>query len=116
MFVSASAWKNSVNSVIGGVGMLIGPRALKSFNDIEKIQPRMMVATFNGNPSTTIFSCYSPTNATDETHNDTFYNELSLLVRSIPNYNILIIGGDVNARIGTTNSAYITYQTEVGNT
>ena len=47
---SESAWKNSVNATIGGVGMLIGPRALKSLNSIEKIQPRMMVATFNGNP------------------------------------------------------------------
>ena len=50
-FVSVSAWKNSVNATIGGVGMLIGPRALKSLNSIEKIQPRMMVAAFNGNPS-----------------------------------------------------------------
>ena len=46
--------------------MLIGPQALKSLNSIEKIQPRMMVATSNGNPSETILSCYSPTNVTDE--------------------------------------------------
>ena len=31
--------------------MLIGLQALKSLNSIEKIQPRMMVATFNGNPT-----------------------------------------------------------------
>ena len=30
MFVSASAWKNSVNTTTGGVGMLIGPEALKA--------------------------------------------------------------------------------------
>ena len=29
-FISTSAGKNSVNARIGGVGMLIGPRALKS--------------------------------------------------------------------------------------
>ena len=55
---TASAWKNSV----GGVGILIGLRALKSLNSIERIQTRMMVATFNGNPRATIISCYSPTN------------------------------------------------------
>ena len=33
-----------------------------------------MVATFNGNPSTKIISCYNPTHARDETDNDTFYN------------------------------------------
>ena len=53
MLVSASAWKNSVNAMIGGVGMLIGPQALKLLNSIKKIQP-MMVATFNSNPSATI--------------------------------------------------------------
>ena len=29
MLVSASAWKNSVNAVIGGIEMLLSPRALK---------------------------------------------------------------------------------------
>ena len=62
MLVTVSAWKNSVNELVGGVGMLIGPRALKTLNSIERIQPRMMAATFNGNPKATIISCYSPTN------------------------------------------------------
>ena len=48
------ARKNSVNAAVGGVGMLLGPRALKTLNSIEKIQPRMLAATFNGNPSATI--------------------------------------------------------------
>ena len=47
-----------INAMIGGVGILIGPWALKSLNSIEKIQPRMMVAMFNGNPSATIISYY----------------------------------------------------------
>ena len=80
--------------------MLIRPRALKSLNSIEKIQPRMMVATFNGNPSATIISCYSPTNVSEETDLIAFYNELSSLVRSIPKHNVLVIGGDMNAQIG----------------
>ena len=97
---SASAWKNSVNATIGGIGMLIGPQALKSLNSIEKIQPRMMVATFNGNPSATIISSYSPINVSEETDHTAFYNELSSLVHSIPKHNVLIIGGDMNALIG----------------
>ena len=42
MLVTVSAWKNSVNASVGGVGMLIGPRALKTLNSIERIQPRMI--------------------------------------------------------------------------
>ena len=60
----------------------------------------MMVATFNGNPSTTIISCYSPTNVSEETDLIVFYNELSSLVCSIPKCNILVIGRDMNAQIG----------------
>ena len=47
--------------MIGGVGILIGPRALKSLNSKEKIKAKMILATFNGNPCATIISCYTPT-------------------------------------------------------
>ena len=70
--VTVSAWKNSVNASVGGVGILIGPRALKTLNSIERIQSRMMAATFNGNPKATIISCYSPTNVSEETELVTF--------------------------------------------
>ena len=95
-----SAWKNSVNATVGGAGMLIGPRALKTLNCIDRIQPRMLAATFNGNPGATIISCYSPTNVSEEIELVTFYDELSTLVRSIPRHNVLVIGGDKNAQIG----------------
>ena len=100
MQATVSAWKNSVNATVGGVGMLIGPRALKTLNSIEKIQPRVMAATFNGNPRVKSISCFRPTNVSEETEVVTFYNELSSLVRSIPKHNVLVIGGDMNAQIG----------------
>ena len=91
--------KNSLNTVKGGVGMLLSPRAQKWLNNIEKIPRWIMVATFNGNPGTTIISCDSPTNASDEIDLDTYY-ELSSLVRSVLKHNVLIIGGDMDAQIG----------------
>ena len=33
---TVSAWKNSVNAAVGGVGLLIGPRVLKTLNSVEK--------------------------------------------------------------------------------
>ena len=91
---TAYAWKNSVNATIGGVGMLIGARALNS------IQPRMMVATFNDNRSAAIISCDIHTKVNEETGLITLYNELSALVRSNPKHNVLVIDGDINAQIG----------------
>ena len=111
MLVTVSAWKNSVNASVGGVGMLIGPRALKTLNSIERIQLRMMAATFNGNPKATIISCYSPTNVSEETELVTFYEELSSLVRSIPKHNLLVIGGDMNAQIGKNRNKYSLHNT-----
>ena len=96
---TVSVWKNSVNATVGGVGILIELRALKTLNSIERIQPRMTTATFNGNPRATIISCYSPTSVSEETELVAFCDELSSLVRSIPKHNLLVIGGDMNAQI-----------------
>ena len=56
----------------------------------------MMAVMFNGNPSTTIISCYSLTNVSDETDLIVLYK----IVRSILKHNVLIIGGDMNAQMG----------------
>ena len=58
-----------------------------------------MVATFNGNPSATIISCYRPTNVSEETELIAFYDELSSLIRSIPKHNVHVISGDMNDQI-----------------
>ena len=59
----------------------------------------MIVATFNDIPRATKISCYSPTNLSEETELIAFYDQLSSLVRSIPKYNVLVIGGNMNAPI-----------------
>ena len=102
--------------MVGGVGILIGTRALKSLNSIDRLQPRMMVATFNGNPRATIISCYSPTNVSEETELVAFYDELSSLVRSFPKHNVLVNGGDMNAQIGKNgNNKYSLHNTSKSN-
>ena len=59
----------------------------------------MRAVTINGNLSTTVIYCYNPTNDSDGMVLDTFYNELSSHVYSIPKHNVLSIGGDMNAQI-----------------
>ena len=110
--------ENSANATIGGVGVLIEPRSLKSLNSIEKIQPRMMVATINGNPSATIISSYSPINVREETNRLAFDNQLSSLVSSFPKHNVLVIGGDINVQIGKNGNhkfSLTSQHTEIGN-
>ena len=40
-----------------------------------------MMATFNGDPNTTILSCYSPTNVTEELKVEQLYLKLASLIR-----------------------------------
>ena len=75
--------------------MLLSPHSLKSLNRIEKIQPRMMYATFNDYLCTIIVSCHSSTNPSDETD-----SKLSSLVQHISKCKVLIIVGDMNAQTG----------------
>ena len=60
----------------------------------------MLTATFNGNPRITIISCYSPTNVSEETELNAFYDKQSSLICSIAKHNVLVIGGDMNAQNG----------------
>ena len=59
----------------------------------------MMYDSFNGNPCTTIVTCYNSNNASDKIDIITFYKELFSLVWHIPKHNLLIISEDMNAYI-----------------
>ena len=83
IFAPSSAWKNSIVAFIGVVRMFLGPCDLKSLNSIEGTQPRIMAASFNGNPRTTVVSCYTPTNYSDKSAIATFYDGLFFLAWNI---------------------------------
>ena len=103
LLATSSAIKNSINASIGGVGLLLSPKAKKSFNNIESITPRILIATFKGNPKTSVICCYSPTSVSDKAKVENFYNDLSSLTQQIPKHNVTIIGGDFNAKLGRNN-------------
>ena len=104
--VTASCWKNSSNSSIGGVGLLLSPRAMENLSNIEKISSRVVIADFEGNPKTTVISCYSPhNNSTDDDIND-FYNTLRSTVENVPAHNFLLIPGDFNAKLGPNDAKF----------
>ena len=88
-----------MNASIEGVGMLVSPIACKSLINIEPINSRIIIATFSGNPETTIISCYSPTNVSEDSIAENFYSQLS--IKQIPKHNITIVCGDMNAKIGS---------------
>ena len=68
-----------------------------------------MTATFQGNPQTIIITCYSPTNVSDETETERFYEDLSSLTRQIPKNNVLIISRYFNAQLGQHDNGNFPY-------
>ena len=111
VLITSSAQKATNNSTIRGVGILLSPNAHKSLNSIETINPRILIATFNGNPATTVISCYSPTNVTTPEEREDFYVELTELTKKIPKHNVTLITGDMNARIGESDARASAYNT-----
>ena len=96
-----SLTKNAMNAPIGGVGMLVSPIACKSLINVEPINSRIILASFSRNPETTIISCSSPTNVSEDSIAEDFYSQLSTLIKQIPKHNITIVCGDINAKIGS---------------
>ena len=98
--ITSSAWKNSTNAAIGGIGMLFSPQTYKALETVEMITRRIMIATINGNPRTTVISCCSPTNVSDEIEVERFYVNQTSVTRQIPKHNFVVIDGDFNAHLG----------------
>ena len=86
--LTCSAWKNTVNASNGGIGMLLREDIYNTLSSIENISPRIMTETVQGNPQSTIITCYSPTNVSDETETERIHADLSSLTRQIPKHNV----------------------------
>ncbi|VDN52975.1 unnamed protein product [Dracunculus medinensis] len=54
-----------------------------------------------------VITVYTPTLSADDRNKDKFYAELQLLTKSLPKHDMIIIGGDWNARVGHNAAAMI---------
>ncbi|XP_068716093.1 craniofacial development protein 2-like [Montipora foliosa] len=104
--ITISAWKNDQGSTIGGVGLLLSPRASENLLKVEKISPRIMRADFGGNPKSTVIACYNPTNVSTEADVTQFYHQLKDTTDVLPAHNVLTVSGDFNAQVGPDDSTF----------
>ena len=70
-----SAWNNSINAAAGGIGMLVSSEDYNTVASVEMISPRIMIVNFQGNPQTSVISCYSPINISNEQETEIFYTK-----------------------------------------
>lgn len=67
----------------------------------------MMRARFNSKHcKLTIIQCYAPTNEADDEVKDEWYEHLSQVISKVPRHDMLLITGDLNAKVGEGNTNY----------
>ena len=96
---TAYAKRNDQGAAIHGVGIAINSKLLPILLSVNKINERIVTATFKGNLKSVIVSCYSPHNSLPVEIVSEFYDDLCPTVDTIPPHHMLIIGGDFNVKL-----------------
>ena len=92
-----------------GVGILLSPLAQKALISWEPHGPRIMTATFrtkNPNIKCNLLQCYAPTEAASSEDKDDFYGLLQQVTARFSRRDILIVSGDLNAKVGSDNRGH----------
>ncbi|XP_065565738.1 uncharacterized protein LOC136030597 [Artemia franciscana] len=89
-------------SGLAGVGIIMTPKIASGLLDYEAVSDRIVMACLKGQSNNlTKLSVYAPIRDAPDHLKDKFYADLQLTLNKIPRKDILVIGGDFNARIGT---------------
>ncbi|KAK2708636.1 hypothetical protein QYM36_014288 [Artemia franciscana] len=89
-------------SGLAGVGIIMTPKIASGLLDYEAVSDRIVMARLKGQSNNLkILSVYAPIRDAPGHLKDKFYADLQLTMNKIPRKDILVIGGDFNARIGT---------------
>ena len=85
-----------------GVGFMLTKKAARALLEWNPVSPRIISARFNTKfQKTTIIQVYAPTNNADEDEKEDFYFSLQAIVNTVPKRDILLIMGDLNAKVGS---------------
>ena len=90
-----------------GVALMLSKRAAASLEEWRPVSERILIARFFSKYARmTVIVCYAPTNQADEEEKETFYLQLQSVIRKVSSHDMLIVGGDFNAKIGSDNSQF----------
>ena len=91
------------------MGLLLSKAAKKTLRGWENHGPRIIRASFSTrtrNINLNIVQVYAPTNEAEDEEKEDFYNRLQSILSKLPNKDINIVMGDLNAKVGEDNRNY----------
>ena len=91
----------------GGVAIMISQEAVKSLMEWTPINKRIITARFyTKHRKVTIIQVHAPHNEREDKEKEQFYQELQEVVDSCNRNDIIIVIGDLNAKVGNDNNGY----------
>ena len=96
--ITSSAWCNTSNAAVGGVGPMLSKQATQALSEVIPHSERIITAHFSGNPAISAILHYSPTEGSDT--EEEHYNDLVTAISAVPKHNVLLVLGDCNSHLG----------------
>lgn len=85
-----------------GVGFMLTKKAARALLEWNPVSSRIISARFETKfQKTTIIQVYAPTNNAEENEKEDFYSSLQTVFNNVPKRDILMITGDLNAKVGS---------------
>ena len=87
-----------------GVGFILTREASASLMEWEPVSARIVTARFHSRwRNVSIIQCYAPTNTAELEAKEEFYEQLQAVMDKVPKRDIIILMGDMNAKVGRDN-------------
>jgi hypothetical protein len=87
-----------------GVAIITTKEVHKSLLEWNPVSERIIKARYNSAfAKLTTIVCYAPTEDADEEEKDVFYDKLQEIIDETPSHDMLLLMGDLNAKVGTEN-------------
>ena len=88
---------------VHGVALIVSKEKAKTLVEWEPVNDRKIRARFNSKHCKLTIQCFAPTNEGEKEDKDDWYEELQQTVSKVPQYDMLLILGDMNAKVGADN-------------